>query len=276
VSESSVLHRIATSFRNLAATGNSRSSKALQGTAKNFRELAIAEGRRVREALQQSDKKLSPLGDPLRVTLSDHRWLRYDREESYSDWLAWVATTMCPEQILGLLGLGNERELAAVVRGHQAKVAREIVIETSDGPKRLDLVIRFGTVATFLIEIKRTSYGRAGNLRNLELYGKWLDKEPGQKEGKKAVLLVTERTEGEATEIGARWQLLTWRAVSLALRRHAAQVCESGKAADLLKPGLWLCLAGAIEQNLLGFEVAATGYSPSAPRTKRYLEEFLS
>jgi len=69
----------------------------------------------------------------------------------------------------------------------------------------------------------------------------------------------------------------------LALRRHAARICESGKAGyllkpgDLLKPGLWLCLAGAIEQNLLSFEVAATGcYSPSAPRTKQYLEEFLS
>jgi hypothetical protein len=85
VSEFAALHRIAAGFRDLAASENSRMSNALQRTATNFRDLAITEGSRVLKALQLTDEKLSPLGDPLRVTLSDHRWLRYDREESYSD-----------------------------------------------------------------------------------------------------------------------------------------------------------------------------------------------
>jgi hypothetical protein len=179
---------------------------------------------------------------------------------------------MSPEQILGIFGLGEERELAVAVCNQQVKVAREVVIGTPGDLKRLDLVIRFGSAATLLIEIKRLSYERAGNLGNLEPYRERLDMEPGVKE---AVLLVTEATEAEATEIRvAGWLLRTWRGVSLALRREAARICKSGK--DLLKPGLWLCFAGAIEQNLLGFEVAATGYSPSARQTKQYLEEFLS
>jgi hypothetical protein len=234
--------------------------------------LAITESRRISQALERSGKKLAPLGDPLLVTLGDHRWLRYDREESYSDWLAWVVTTMRPEEILGVLGLAGERELAAAVCDQQAKVIREKVIETSGGVKRLDLVVCFGTAATLLVETKRTSYERAGNLPNLTPYHDWLEKERGQK---KAILLVTEAAEVDAADVeAAGWQLLTWRDVGLALRRRATVEIGGGcKAERLLKVALWLCFAGAIEQNLLGLEVGAAG--ASALQTERYLEEFL-
>src|SRR5689334_2146074 len=47
-----------------------------------------------KEALAKSDYHLTPLRDPLALNLGEHRWLSEDREESYSDWLAWILQGM--------------------------------------------------------------------------------------------------------------------------------------------------------------------------------------
>src|SRR5438132_1432009 len=44
---------------------------------------------RLQELLHASERQLTPLGDPLTVDLGLHRWLAADREEAYSDCLAW-------------------------------------------------------------------------------------------------------------------------------------------------------------------------------------------
>lgn len=44
----------------------------------------------LQEALMRSNEQLAPLRDPLDLNWGGHRWLFSDREESYSDWLAWV------------------------------------------------------------------------------------------------------------------------------------------------------------------------------------------
>lgn len=55
-------------------------------------EAAVADAKKTRaslsELLQRSNQSLQPLGDPLCVNLGLHRWLKQEREESYSDWLA--------------------------------------------------------------------------------------------------------------------------------------------------------------------------------------------
>jgi hypothetical protein len=138
------------------------------------------------------------------------------------------------------------------------------------------LIIRFGdgeAVGTLHVEVKRTSYEDAGNLDNLPIYAKWLDDQPGCKA---KILLVVDATDDVARDQRVTgWNVLTWEYVSLQLRRYAAELCGQPQAGDLLKAALWLCFAGAIEQNLLGLEEPRGPYSPMAPHTAKYLEEFL-
>lgn len=56
------------------------------------RELSKTQAARLVKLIEKSDRRLRPLADPLRLTIADHRWLHPERnrEESYSDWLAWI------------------------------------------------------------------------------------------------------------------------------------------------------------------------------------------
>ncbi len=40
--------------------------------------------------LGRSNRELSPLHDPLRLDFTTNRWFAAQREENYSDWLAWI------------------------------------------------------------------------------------------------------------------------------------------------------------------------------------------
>jgi hypothetical protein len=62
----------------------------------------------LRKALDNSNAALAPLGEPLRLNLGKHRWLSADREESYSDWLAWILQGMSIIEILRLFALGDQ------------------------------------------------------------------------------------------------------------------------------------------------------------------------
>jgi hypothetical protein len=68
----------------------------------------------LQEALVRSDKQLAPLHDPLALNLGEHRWLSTDREESYSDWLAWVL--QCSAGAAEILPLFGFNDAAALTR----------------------------------------------------------------------------------------------------------------------------------------------------------------
>src|SRR5664279_1968883 len=51
---------------------------------------AEPEAARLRRYLRQSNEILRPLGEPLLIDFGLHRWLKEEREEAYSDWLAWI------------------------------------------------------------------------------------------------------------------------------------------------------------------------------------------
>src|ERR1039457_7173919 len=67
------------------------SALLLIGSAKSLDEYAR---QHLEDALARSGAELSPLSDPLALNLGAHRWLSADREESYSDWLAWILQGM--------------------------------------------------------------------------------------------------------------------------------------------------------------------------------------
>src|SRR5437016_10172624 len=62
-----------------------------------------------RDILDKSEACLAPFGEPLRVDFGTHGWLKEDREESYSAWLAWIVEQLeSPREVFGLFNLEGE------------------------------------------------------------------------------------------------------------------------------------------------------------------------
>ncbi len=183
------------------------------------------------DALGHSDAELWPLRDPLRLNLGEHRWLSADREESYSDWLAWILQGMCAMEILSLFALGDDAMCDA------PKVHREVSSEYG----RTDVEVWFGQQSLLLIEVKVQPTGRDLSFQ-LKRYEKWA---AGQRVGRRLfVLLGTD----EPKEDIAPFLFADWRTVCMRLRRYAKRLKES----DLLRAAALLIFCGAVEQNLVG------------------------
>ncbi len=98
------------------------SARLLVGSAKSFDDYAR---QHLEDALARSDAKLWPLRDPLKLNLGAHRWLSADREESYSDWLAWILQGMSDAaKILPLFALGDDAKSDTL--GRAEKIHREV------------------------------------------------------------------------------------------------------------------------------------------------------
>jgi hypothetical protein len=242
--------------------------EAIKQVTATFQSLAEREKGHLADLLKESDLNFAPLSDPLRLGFRGHRWLdpRREREENYSDWLAWLLERMdSTEHVLQVFGLENTA-FGALVRGREFYVSREEPIPIpSGGRKRTDIVIRFGD-AVLLVEVKIRDLAVAGGADNLKLYLEWLET---QSDGKRrcAVLLLPQSMESPCLE----WEVRTWEDVSLALRRQAAQKVKEQREPLLL--AITLCFAGAVEQNILGLDGTGAGFS--APQTALYLDQFL-
>ena len=195
-------------------------------------------------------RKFPRLGDPLDGTLDfdSHRWLR--REESWSDWLAWILERNGKNRDVAKL-FGLKPTLVGV---GICEVERECSTQQYGRP---DLVLRFGD-ATLVVEVKTAS--QAGD-QQLDLYGAWLKR---TRASLGLVLLAIDEPMN-LTTTGLRF--CSWERVSMGLRTWAAAWLRAGR---LIEATLTLAFCGAIEQNLLGF-----GSSLNAPRTARYLETWL-
>jgi hypothetical protein len=196
-------------------------------------------------ALARSDAQLAPLCEPLRLNLGAHRWLSADREESYSDWLAWIIQGMTgAAEILPLFGLGDEEtihELGAVesvVLEGTTSVVREETIK--DG--RTDIRVSFGTRGLLLIEVKVQRPGR-DLLSQLKREWQWTKQQEGRK------LLVLLGVEDPAQKIGKfEFAFTGWQTLCMRLRRNA----DSVKQLDVMRAATILIFCAAVEQNLLG------------------------
>jgi len=191
--------------------------------------------RHLTNVLAQSERRLSPLGEPLKLNLGSHRWLSADREESYSDWLAWILQGMSQSEILKLFSL-SER-CAGELSGPAKYVRREIWREQN----RTDIEVSFGDQGFMLIEVKVKDVGTeiSGQLRR---YAKKL---AGQ-HNLLLILLCTEAPELDVKQCG--FTLIRWDVLCQRLRSHANRV----KNLDVLRAAAILIFCGAAEQNLLG------------------------
>ena len=240
-----------------------------------FQDLAFSEVAHVASLLRKADERLQPLGDPLHLSITNHRWFdpRREREESYSDWLAWLISRMDSSEALRLFAL-EDTDFGSRVRGQSFDVTREEWISTSSQErKRLDLVVRFEGGGILLVEIKITSIERAGGRENLPLYLGWLNSKQTDTALRMAILLLSDRDDPAPPG----WQARLWETVTLGLRRLSQRRLELGSgdstAPNLLYVATALSFAGAVEQNLLGLD--QSGASLAAPQTALYLQEFL-
>jgi hypothetical protein len=105
---------------------------------------------KLRNLLDESDLLFHPLCDPLLADAGLNRCLREDREEAYSDWLAWVLQQIGnAEDVLKLLRI-DDPEILERCHTLPLTVSREKVIACG----RLDLVIRISQEIVVLIEVK--------------------------------------------------------------------------------------------------------------------------
>ncbi len=206
----------------------------------------------LKDALAQSEKVLSPLGEPLTLNLGTHRWLSADREESYSDWLAWILQGMSGSDILTLFSLGDK--CSVELTGVKIRVDREVGREHA----RTDIEVYFGSLCFLLIEVKVKDVG-AEISDQLQRYAKELI---GQ-HNPLFVLLGTEAPETDVKKCG--FTFVRWDALCQRLRNHANRV----KNSDILRAAAILIFCSAAEQNLLG--LSATPRPFRATATADYL-----
>lgn len=202
--------------------------------------------------LKRSSASTFPgLGDPLEADFRAHRWLKGAREESYSDWLAWIIDQQAKaERILPLFGIE-----AGALAGKTCSADRELC--TPQG--RLDLVINCGERAVLAVEIKTSSEPYDEQLKR---YLAWLEQ---QRDSLGLVLLAIDLPEG--FEPGD-WSFCSWRDVSVRLRKWGSIWLGEGRRMDA---AMTLAFCGAVEQNLLGFRSGGL----TAPAMAEYLEQWL-
>lgn len=205
---------------------------------------------RFKSLLEESNRRLSPLGEPLLLDFGAHRWLQGDREEAYSDWLAWIINGLMmrdPEAVLSLFGIAHDEDMIAACRGRRFAINREVRI--LDGARRLDLVIRDNVNTLIVVEVKVTGADDAETAKQKH----YLDWMKSQKETRQyPILLATEAVEKEYE----KFQFVSWPRLCIGLRKMA-QGTNAGD--NRVLTAMVLAFVGAVEQNLLRFP------SPDAP-----------
>jgi len=212
------------------------SARLLVRSAKVLDDYALAH---LQEALAGSNAELAPLGEPLTLNLGKHRWLSADREESYSDWLAWILQGMSGStEILPLFALGDGA--AGELLGPAGTVRREV----SSQHGRTDIEVPIGNRGLLLIEVKVQNTGSELQSQMERYAQKVADQHV---ERPLLVLLGTEAPEPSLDLFG--FTFTSWEALCQRLRQYAKRVKES----ELLRAAAILIFCGAVEQNLLGF-----------------------
>ena len=112
--------------------------------------------------MKESDAKLRSrsLCEPLLADAGLNRWLKKEREEAYSDWLAWILEQLQTSDVLKVLGLSE----IAVCSNLHFRVQREYYIPAG----RLDLLLTLDDSIVVIIEVKKSSAEAADTEKKLD------------------------------------------------------------------------------------------------------------
>lgn len=194
------------------------------------------------EALRRSAARFAPLDDPLTLDLSTVGLGLCTREESWSDWLAWVLRTIGePREVLEILGVtsASSEPLGGSSGDRSVDVFRErSVAHGHDGSAgRVDVWVAAPGLDV-LVELKLGDADEADTAKGAGY---------ARSEPDAAAVLIALDGSQETYEGGFR--LLRWRDLCVALRQRAPAWIETRGP---LTVGLILNFAGAVEQQLLG------------------------
>jgi len=209
---------------------------------------AILQSRDIERLLHESERMLARFPDPLNVDLGLHRWLASEREESYSDWLAWVLQELTQVPLLlELLGLVDP-ELVATLRDCSLQVEREKWVTVDGVWFRLDIVVRFirsgCDQANLIVEVKKGSAETADTDKQ-KYYAIWHNAAAGTKKIDPSAFLVV--TDANETQYQG-FHVLRWEDICLRLRRMLPAIDQTR---GIVKAAMVLAFVSAVEQNLL-------------------------
>lgn len=186
--------------------------------------------------LQSSNQTLAPLCDPLCADAGVNRWLKGEREEAYSDWLAWILEQIRePEQLLTLFQI-DDPMFAKCCQNQKIKVVREQVITGG----RLDVMLEFGSAALVVIEVKTTSADQADTAKQRG-YREWCERRGIP------CCLVLLCAEAEAEQYEG-FAALNWADFCLRVRRLIRTFM---KELGFVKTAMIIGFIGAVENNVL-------------------------
>jgi len=231
----------------------------------------MEDSRALRELLQRSSDRLK-FTDPLLCDLGLHRWLARDREEAYSDWLAWVLEQLRDAAaVLRVLGVQSPQLQSLGSEGY--RVEREVYLkEGAPGYEgRIDLLIRFGKPERCLLGVEVKTWDES-----YEKQRAYLASLRARCPDAVGVLVAIP----EVPEVSrCEFQLRRWRDVALALRREVA-ISVRSHGPDII-PAMMCGFVAAIEQNLLELGNTAARRASKlqpiwlSPQLKSYLLEAL-
>lgn len=221
----------------------------------------------LQEAIRESDERFRPMCDPLSVDLGTHRWLRNDREEAYSDWLAWT-----------LEQLSDFAEIIDALTGSSGPALGKIPLPIQrerqiDGGRRLDLLVEVEQ-AILVVEVKLNSPDAIDGLTDqLHAYSRWIDKAAHEsnleKERVYRVLLVNGVANGIECDTGD-FTVRRWPDVCLSLRAIVLTRLKSGTSPYPIL-AMIIALIGAVERNLLGLATPSSA-PPNRPQALSFQE----
>jgi hypothetical protein len=212
---------------------------------------------KLRSILARTSPLFSPLGDPLDFDFGTHRWLSGQREESYSDWLAWVFERCGTWDVVArVLGIVNGFSGSAPVQ-----VDREVCVRSkSDGTRgRLDIEVRSAERQLCVIEVKTQPYGDEGVAK----HSVYCASAEVTTDAIKIFLAVEQE---EDCDLGG-FRFVGWRQVCIGLRAEAMRMLRDRRA---IEAAMVLAFVSSVEQNLL----KSGSMRGSVVRTLQYLEDF--
>lgn len=212
--------------------------------------VAEAEAQELESQLEQlvnaSDAELRAISlcDPLLAQAGLNRWLAKEREEAYSDWLAWILEQLQSSQgggtkVLKVLGV-TEPGIAASSLSRPFKIEREYSIPNG----RLDLLLTIDGAVMIVIEVKKYSAEISDTAKQAG-YFEWLESQGAFRE-RKAFLLTTDAGE----EKYENFSTVLWSDVCIRLRRLLPGL---GAGIGPVRAAMFVAFVSAVETNLLNF-----------------------
>lgn len=213
--------------------------------------VAAAKFAELNTLLAKSDQLLSPLQDPLKLKFGLHRWMAGDREEAYSDWLAWVLDEMASPERVGRLLYGDAVPPELLACKSCCATDREVWVPTGHAGQagRLDCVVRFGDEAVIVIEVKVVN-AEAADTGKQTGYGEWLENTNAKFKSK--ILIAPDGD--TAKEYEGEFKPFLWQDLCKRIRWLLPELIVEGRIASA---ALMAAFVGSVEQNILGFPYLA-------------------